>query len=438
MATQTVMIERRPGIGVAATQGCGMRHVYAAASPCGGATVQRQAEDVLCRIEAALRKQCGPDSVVQQTVFVADAAYIEPCRSLIADFHGSHPPATSYVVQPPCDGQMLSVEALGVARQAGDVEIERRGSELVRVRCGRLTWTFGAAASSSREPTGRQTEHVLNEMQRMLADCGTDFEHVARTWCYIGGIVAEEGQGVRYHEFNRGRDDFYRDIHFRWGAGSTPAMTKSHAAEMPRQDAKPVYPASTGIGTQGDGIALAVAALQSEQGVTAVALENPRQTAACDYAAGYSPRSPKFSRAMLLASDGLATIYVSGTASITDSETRHIGDAAVQTRETLENIEALISEENVCRHGLSGLGTSLDGVAVARVYVKRLEDYAAVRAVCDERLGGIPISYVIADVCRPELLTEIECVAFSRRVAVPPPLGVGAFLSRPAASRMSQ
>ena len=49
------------------------------------------------------------------------------------------------------------------------------------------------------------------------------------------------------------------------------------------------------------------------------------------------------------------TIFISGTASITDSETRHIDDAAAQTDETLNNIEALIGEENLGRHGLPGL-----------------------------------------------------------------------------------
>ena len=67
-------------------------------------------------------------------------------------------------------------------------------------------------------------------------------------------------------------------------------------------------------------------------------------------------RARKFSRAMALSCGTYATIFISGTASITDSETRHVGDAAAQTDETLDNIAALISEENLCRHGLPGLG----------------------------------------------------------------------------------
>ena len=128
----------------------------------------------------------------------------------------------------------------------------------------------------------------------------------------------------------------------------------------------------------------------------------------------YSPQSPKFSRAMVLSCGTYTTIFISGTASITHSQTRHPGDAVKQAEETLNNIAALIDEENLARHGLPGLGTSLASLGFARVYIKQPEDYAAVRAICEQRLGKLPTIYAIADVCRPELLVEIEGVAFSR------------------------
>ena len=89
------------------------------------------------------------------------------------------------------------------------------------------------------------------------------------------------------------------------------------------------------------------------------------------------------------------TIFISGTASITNSESRHLGDAAAQTHESLDNIEALISEDNLGRHGLPGFGTSLAGLGMVRVYVKRHEDYPGIREVCAGRLGDVPITYTI-------------------------------------------
>ena len=102
-------------------------------------------------------------------------------------------------------------------------------------------------------------------------------------------------------------------------------------------------------------------------------------------------------------------------ASITASETRHVGNVEAQTHETLNNIEALISQENLCCHGLPGHGTTLDNLALVRVYIKRQEDYARCRAACEARLGELPTIYAVADVCRPELLVEIEGIAFSQR-----------------------
>ena len=144
-------------------------------------------------------------------------------------------------------------------------------------------------------------------------------------------------------------------------------------------------------------------------------LENPRQIAAHDYDHRYGPQSPKFSRAMAIVSDGAAVVLVSGTASIIDSESHHVGDVAAQTRETLDNIAALISADNFRRHGQAGLGATLDDMAFLRVYVKRKEDYAVVRDACRARLGDVPVVYTVADLCRPELLVEIEGIAFCGR-----------------------
>jgi enamine deaminase RidA (YjgF/YER057c/UK114 family) len=224
---------------------------------------------------------------------------------------------------------------------------------------------------------------------------------VIRTWLYLGGIVDGEGDKQRYRELNRARADFYKDIRFLNG-------------RLPDHLAAKACPASTGIGTEGRGISMSAIALVTDRDdIVAVPLENPRQTAAYDYASQYSPKAPKFCRAMAVSCGQYTTTFISGTASITASETRHIGDAAAQANETLENISALVAEENLSRHGLPGLGTTLEGLGLLRVYVKHAEDYPAVRAVCEQRLGELPTIYAIGDVCRPDLLVELEGIAFS-------------------------
>jgi enamine deaminase RidA (YjgF/YER057c/UK114 family) len=108
------------------------------------------------------------------------------------------------------------------------------------------------------------------------------------------------------------------------------------------------------------------------------------------------------------------TTWISGTASILNAESVHLGDIERQTEQTIDNIERLISRENFERHGLAGIGARLADLAKVRVYVKRQQDYEKCREICERRFGDLPTIYAFADVCRSELLVEIEGAAFSQ------------------------
>ncbi len=117
---------------------------------------------------------------------------------------------------------------------------------------------------------------------------------------------------------------------------------------------------------------------------------------------------------MAIAIGDYLTTWISGTASILNSETVHAGDIERQTHQTIDNIQRLIAAENFARHGANGAGAELSDLAKVRVYVKHLEDFEKCRAICHQRLGDLPTIYARADVCRSDLLVEIEGVAFSR------------------------
>jgi enamine deaminase RidA (YjgF/YER057c/UK114 family) len=244
-------------------------------------------------------------------------------------------------------------------------------------------------------------------MSAMLGRAGTSFENTVRTWFYIGDITGADANCQRYKEMNRARTDFYRDKEF-----CCPLLQPN----IPHG----VYPASTGIGMQGRDLVLSCLTLQTErEDVLVLPLENPQQTPAYAYHPRFSPKSPKFSRAMAMLVGDYATTWISGTASIVNSDSKHMGDIQKQTEQTLDNIERLISPENFASHRSAGAGARLEDLAKVRVYVKRAEDFAACKAVCERRLGAVPALYAQADVCRPELLVEIEGVAFSRCGAAP-------------------
>jgi enamine deaminase RidA (YjgF/YER057c/UK114 family) len=383
-----------------------VRHVFAAAMPRTGETLQEQAADALKTIEAVIKEEGTLGSIVKQAVFVRDPKSMDECRAIINDFYGPELPATSYIAQPPCGGKLISIEALGVGRRPGDVKILRLSNTSVIASHNDLSWIHCANIMPDTPATRvyGQALSCFRQMNEELASCGVNFNQVIRTWLYLGDITGPEGDLQRYQELNRARTDYFQGVNFFEG-------------RLPEGFNKETYPASTGIGTSDREVLMSCIALDTRRDdIKLVPLENPVQTSAFDYSAVYSPESPKFARAMAVTAGEFATIFVSGTASITKSETLHEGDAVGQTLQTLANIQALISEENFRQHGAPGFGTGLRNLALVRVYIKRQEDYEGVRRVCQEMLGELPTVYAIADVCRPDLLVEIEGVAFARKL----------------------
>jgi enamine deaminase RidA (YjgF/YER057c/UK114 family) len=380
----------------------GVRHVFASVASPEGGDFQQQARDALDAVETLAREEGVWGSIVSQAVFLGDVRQIETCRQIMRDFYGEHLPAISYVPQTPCGGQSLAIEIFGIDATRGEAEIRRLSERTVTVRHHGATW---AHCANVLPQTAQKTVYVrsldaFHRMERELAAWGFNFDQVVRTWLYIGDIVGVEDNAPRYQHLNQARTDFYRGHRF-VGNG------------LPADADRVCYPASTGIGADNRDVMMSCLALATDRAeVVRLPLENPRQVAAHDYDHRYGAKSPKFTRAMAICDRGAATVLVSGTASILDSESHHLDDVAKQTRETLDNIAALIGEDNFRRHGQAGLGATLDDLAIVRAYIKRPEDYDVVLDACRARLGQTPIIATVSDMCRPELLVEIEGIAF--------------------------
>lgn len=203
--------------------------------------------------------------------------------------------------------------------------------------------------------------------------------HLWRLWNYMADINGETGALERYRQFNVGRGDAFE-------AGARSVVGR--------------VPAACALGVAAGPMTVAFMA-----GATPIVpVENPRQVSAFLYPDRYGPRSPTFSRAALAYPPGQEVLFVSGTASIVGHQTVHPGDVRAQTAESLDNIEAVlaVASENARsgRYALGDLGY--------RVYVRHASDLAPVREVVTQRLGGARVAYVQADVCRVDLLVEIE------------------------------
>ena len=122
-----------------------------------------------------------------------------------------------------------------------------------------------------------------------------------------------------------------------------------------------------------------------------------------------------FSRGLRVDLNGLAILFISGTASIDEhGKTLHVGDLRGQVRRTYQNITLLLESE----------GATWKDVVRTTNYLRDIErDYAAfneerTRFFQAQALDPLPASTGIqAILCRPELLVEIECIAMLRIAA---------------------
>ena len=242
----------------------------------------------------------------------------------------------------------------------------------------------GAAAGADAGALSRATEIAYQEIFAVLSR--TEHRHLIRIWNYLPEINREAGGDERYRQFNSARQLAFRK------SGQATVGT---------------VPAACALGSPA-GSPLSIYFLAARQ--LPKMIENPRQTSAYHYPPKFGRHSPIFSRACVLnASDG-TSLFVSGTASIVGHETLHQGDVDAQTRETMANIDALLEEAN----RVVGLKRySLDGLKF-KVYVRRPSDLGAIEGVLSRLLRpSTPIVYLQADVCREDLLVEIEATGES-------------------------
>ncbi|OOG23027.1 hypothetical protein B1C78_12580 [Thioalkalivibrio denitrificans] len=162
-------------------------------------------------------------------------------------------------------------------------------------------------------------------------------------------------------------------------------------------------PAATAIGTGTAGL-IVYALAAREPGVQ---IENPRQVSAYHYPPDYGPKSPTFSRATLKQWTAGAQLFISGTASIVGHASLHEGDVLAQANEILDNLGALIGRVREQHPSLELNGPH--DLSLLKVYVKRAADADAVREQVRTRIGAHPnVVFLRGDICRRELLTEIE------------------------------
>ena len=264
------------------------------------------------------------------------------------------------------DAEVVSGQTDGIAYRRcsdilyGHIALDEAGYEMVDGKTPLQQASFGA----------------YDRLFRFLEAQGTP--NIWKLWIYMADINAESHGLERYRQFNVGRAEAY---------------------EQNRRAMADNVPAACVLGYEKG--PLTVAFIASSRPVQTI--ENPRQVSAFHYPDQYGPRKPLFARAAVACSEGRPTLFISGTASIVGHETVHLGDPVAQAAECLNNIEALLKEVYRVTGNCFGIGD-----LAFRVYVRHPEHLPGIRQIISERIGSAQAVYLRADVCRSDLLVEIE------------------------------
>lgn len=288
-------------------------------------------------------------------------------------------PLVSYVPQRPMGGRLVA-EILYIK---GNPEVEMR-EDYVVLRSGGCEeiLTQGIRFPSSGD-IGEQSAKVFDRIGNILERESFAVSDIVRQWNYIDHITSVSEGIQNYQLFNDARSDFYETTE--WSNG---------------------YPAATGIGCDSGGVMVVVYAIKGFKGV-GKPIDNPLQIPAHKYsgkvlASGKEAvrTTPKFERGRLLGN----IVFVSGTAAIKGENSEFSDDARVQAKEAIDVVEHLVAPSNISKDCVNFRFDLL------RVYVRRPQDMEVIQNIFKAHFRDIPTHFLIADICRPELLLELEGV----------------------------
>ena len=220
-----------------------------------------------------------------------------------------------------------------------------------------------------------QAKGTFEKAHNILASFGLGFSNTIRTWLYAADILSW------YGELNRARNEFFT----------------AHGIY------DKLVPASTGIGLAnpaGAALAMQVLAVAVKSNEVRIqAAPSPLQNPALDY-------KSSFSRGVQVFAPDHQRLTISGTASIDkDGKTAFVDDAAAQVDLTMRVASAILDNARMeWSDAVSGL-----------VYFKRRDDFALFDAYCSEHEIALPHIKICADVCRDDLLFELELDAVKRQ-----------------------
>lgn len=341
-------------------------HVMIHANP--GLSSVRQVGDIFSSLDHLSSQSLQGYVPVFMRFFLSDSFNL---TSLLRSYPQTQSCAVSVIEQPPLDGSKIGLWVWFMK----DVQVMPQG-RIWTVRDGRYTHLFSASwTDDSGVTTSKaQMSHLFNRYADALRTLGASLsDNCMRTWLFVQNIDVNYAGVVRARNEVFLRHALTRDTHFI---------------------------ASTGI--QGRTANYNKVVSMDAYAVLGIDRQQVRYLSAPDHLGSTADYGVAFERGTSVCYDDRQRVFISGTASIDpEGNILHLGDVRLQTLRAIDNVRALLADAQC----------DLSHVAQLIVYLRDLADYHVVSELCHEHFPDTPMILLLAPVCRPGWLVEMECIA---------------------------
>ena len=303
-------------------------------------------------------------------VFVTKRYFVSDAANQHSRLCSPEEAAVSVVQQPPLNCTKLAlliyaVENATLYREAAGTTVMKRPH---------YTHLYNTQLHEKNGDSHGQTQAVFEQYLQALAEHGCTLEsHCLRTWIFVQNIDRQ------YKGMVQARKELFAK------EGLTP---QTH------------FIASTGI--EGRSIHPEVIVMMDAHAVQEIKREQIRYLQASSHLNPTHEYGVTFERGTCIQFGDRRHILISGTASIDNrGEIVHLLQLEKQTERVVENITALLAEADA----------DWPDVMHLIVYLRDIADYENTRIYFEKNYPEIPFIILLAPVCRPGWLIEVECMA---------------------------
>jgi len=322
--------------------------------------------------QACMAQGLDADTAVFRRFFCSDLSNQNALVDALSDAGDAC--ALSWVCQPPLPPAKIALWAYHLRLPEGKLVKQQEGAWL-SVQRGALShhWTTGLTCPAGQSSL-RQTEGILGRYDGGLHARGMTLANdVLRTWFFVRDV------DVHYQGLVTARKEFF---------AKRGLTAETH------------YIASTGI--EGRSVDIDAGVMMDAYAIAGVRREQIRYLAAPTHLCPTHCYGVTFERGVAVAYQDRTHVMISGTASINAAgQILHAGNVEKQLERTLENIHALLQQA----------GADFPDVGMCIVYVRDPSDLHLIHDRMRERFAAMPVQVVLAPVCRPGWLVEVECQA---------------------------